>query len=305
MSKKAIPETFKAPTDLPRNEDQNQQWQLHNRSWWENNPMRYDWNQSISFPEFSKEFYAEIDKRFFSDAHTYMPWKTAPFDSLIPYDTLAEKKVLEIGVGNGSHAQLLAAHAKSFTGIDITDYAVDSSRKRMAHAGIANAVVLRMDAEALEFADNSFDFIWSWGVIHHSANTQKIVQEIARTLKPGGTSVLMVYHRSLWNYYIMGGIFHGLLQGDIFKTGSLHKTVQNYTDGGMARFYSVAEWKKMVSPLLSVQKIGIYGGKAELFPIPASPLKTAIMDCIPDSCTRYFTNTCGLGSFLVSMLKKR
>ena len=36
-----------------------------NRSWWERNPMRYDWNEALQYKEFSKEFYQEIDRRFF------------------------------------------------------------------------------------------------------------------------------------------------------------------------------------------------------------------------------------------------
>ena len=34
----------------------------------------------------------------------------------------------------------------------------------------------------MEFADNSFDFIWSWGVIHHSADTQRVLREMHRVL---------------------------------------------------------------------------------------------------------------------------
>jgi ubiquinone/menaquinone biosynthesis C-methylase UbiE len=61
-----------------------------------------------------------------------------------------------------------------------------------------------MDAEHLAFPDASFDFVWSWGVIHHSSNTWQIVGEIQRVLKPGGTAVIMVYHRGWWNYYVWG-----------------------------------------------------------------------------------------------------
>ncbi|MBK7629849.1 MAG: class I SAM-dependent methyltransferase [Ignavibacteriales bacterium] len=43
---------------------------------------------------------------------------------MIDFESLKNKKVLEIGVGNGSHAALLAKYAKDFTGIDLTDYAI-------------------------------------------------------------------------------------------------------------------------------------------------------------------------------------
>jgi hypothetical protein len=47
----------------------------------------------------------------------------------------------------------------------------------------------------------------------------------------------MVYNRSLWGYYVVGGLIHGVLMGDLLKTRSLHRTVQRTTDGAMARFY--------------------------------------------------------------------
>ena len=59
-----------------------------------------------------------------------------------------------------------------------------------------------MDAEHLEFPDETFDFVWSWGVIHHSANTEAIIREIHRVLKPGGEARVMVYHRNSINFWI-------------------------------------------------------------------------------------------------------
>ena len=64
MKKDAI-SGFDKPTGLPKNDIQNKDWQIENRNWWQNHPMRYDWKEGIQFDEFSKEFYLEIDKRFF------------------------------------------------------------------------------------------------------------------------------------------------------------------------------------------------------------------------------------------------
>jgi len=115
-----LPEGFSQPTALPANPDEQQKWQNANRTWWENHPMRYDWKDGIQYQEFSKEFFIEIDRRFFGAVELYAPCEKIPFDWLIDFDSLKAKDVLEIGVGNGSHAQLLAEHVKSFTGIDLT-----------------------------------------------------------------------------------------------------------------------------------------------------------------------------------------
>src|SRR2546425_6762235 len=104
-----------------------------------------------------------------------------------------------------------------------------------------NAQILQMDAENLRFEDNSFDFIWSWGVIHHSSDTKAVLEQMRRVLRPGGTAVTMVYHRGLWNYYVCEGLCYGVLGGDIFKTRSLHKTAQRHWDGALARFFTPKE----------------------------------------------------------------
>jgi 2-polyprenyl-3-methyl-5-hydroxy-6-metoxy-1,4-benzoquinol methylase len=101
--------------------------------------MRYDFTTPVEYTEFSHNFFAEIDRRFFANARTYMPWKKVPFDRLIDFDALRTQDVLEIGVGNGSHAQLLAAHAKSFTGIDLTNYAVNGTSIRLAQEVLKGA----------------------------------------------------------------------------------------------------------------------------------------------------------------------
>src|SRR5262245_57907331 len=130
INKKA-PRDFAEPTMLPRDAQQQETWQELNRKWWQQNPMRYDWREGLGYQEFSKEFYQEIDRRFFSDVREYMPWKRIPFDPLIDFDRLKSQDMLEIGVGSGSHAALLAQHAKSYTGIDLTDYAVKSTSTRL------------------------------------------------------------------------------------------------------------------------------------------------------------------------------
>jgi ubiquinone/menaquinone biosynthesis C-methylase UbiE len=302
-SEQKIPAGFAKPTDLP-SEQQTSQWQAQNRAWWQKNPMRYDWNDRIPAEEFSRAFYEEIDRRFFEDAAHYAPPVKRPFDALIPFDSLASKDVLEIGVGNGSHAQLLAPHCRSYTGIDLTDHAVTSTTRRFELFGI-NGRIHQMDAEKLEFPDDSFDFIWTWGVIHHSANTDRILAQMHRVLRPGGTAVVMVYHRSFWYFYGLSGFFRGVLQGGLLKTRSLHKLVQLHTDGAIARFYTPAQWRDLVhSKGFRVVSQRIMGVKAEILPLPPGALKRLLMRWTPDALTRLVLNRLRQGSFLITTLAK-
>lgn len=297
------PESFSSPEQLPVCADEGNAWQKANRCFWESNPMRYDWKQAVEVEPLSESFYAEIDARFFGNVWEFMPWRNIPFDNLIDFESLQNKRVLEIGVGMGSHAQLLARHAASYKGIDITGYAVKATSERLKLFGL-NGEISQMDAEHMDFPDATFDTVWSWGVIHHSSDTKQILKEIHRVLKPGGEAIIMIYHRGWWNYYFLGGLFHGILKGGLFKTGSLHKTMQSVTDGALARYYSASSWERTVGGLFNIDYIRIKGGKPEVFPIPGGRFKSAVMAMIPNFLTRCLTNYCRMGSFLISRLVK-
>ena len=239
----------------------------------------------------------------FSDARTYLPWTERPFDALIDFQALKGKDVLEIGVGNGSHAQLLAGAARSFTGIDLTEYAVKSTAERLRLLGVP-ARIVRMDAESLDFPDGSFDFVWSWGVIHHSSDTARVLGQIHRVLRPGGKVTLMVYHRSWWNYYVICGLVHGLVRGEL-RRKSMHAIMQRWTDGALARFYTVREWTQLVGDLFDIERVRIMGSKAEAIPLPAGRIKSAALRLIPDACTRLLLNNLRAGTYLVTVLRKK
>jgi 2-polyprenyl-3-methyl-5-hydroxy-6-metoxy-1,4-benzoquinol methylase len=142
---------FDSPTQLPRDDIQRRQWQAANKTWWESTPMRYDWRDNIVAELGSKAYFTEIDRRFLSSARKYLPWHGAPFDEVIPFDELQDKDVLEIGVGQGTHAQLLAPRCKTFTGIDLTSHAAEMTAKRLKLFKIPGTV-LQMDAENMHFA---------------------------------------------------------------------------------------------------------------------------------------------------------
>jgi len=105
------------------------------------------------------------------------------------------KDVLEIGVGFGcDHSQIALENPKSLTGIDLTERAIYNTQLRFKHLGLKSS--LKVDnAEKLSFDDESFDTVYSWGVLHHSPDTQKCFEEVYRVLKPGGTAKIMIYHK--------------------------------------------------------------------------------------------------------------
>ena len=110
-------------------------------------------------------------------------------------------RVLEIGCGLGTDGAQFALAGANYTGIDLTEASVELARKKFQLSGLPGEFQVA-DAEKLDFADDSFDLIYSHGVLHHTPDTEKSVREIHRVLKPGGRAVVMLYHRGSYNYRI-------------------------------------------------------------------------------------------------------
>jgi SAM-dependent methyltransferase len=149
-----------------------------------------------------------------------------------------DKDVLEIGVGMGSdHLRWASARPRSLSGIDLTPRAVKFTRARLA---LANHVSdLRVaDAEQLPFQDDSFDLIYSWGVLHHTPNTAAAIREVHRVLRPGGVARVMIYHR-----YSMTGFMlwtrYALLRGKPHRT--LAEIYSRYLESPGTKAFSVKE----------------------------------------------------------------
>lgn len=112
------------------------------------------------------------------------------------------KKVLEIGVGLGADHQRFAEGGAILTGIDLTERAVEHARRRFEAFGLHSDLQVG-NAEQMPFSDDTFDLVYSWGVLHHSADTPRAVREVLRVLKPGAEAKVMIYHKhSLVGYML-------------------------------------------------------------------------------------------------------
>jgi ubiquinone/menaquinone biosynthesis C-methylase UbiE len=136
-------------------------------------------------------YYSNVDYERYVN---YAPW----MPKIMRFDQFAGKKLLEVGFGQGTDLFQFAKNGAVVSGIDITPRHYQLARRRFELAGIPADLRLG-DAEAMPFADESFDAVYSFGVIHHSPNTQQIIDEIHRVLKPGGRAIIGVYHT--WSAY--------------------------------------------------------------------------------------------------------
>ncbi len=160
------------------------------RNYWEEHPAGYDELRQLAHDP--KKFLDERDRR-----------------TRLISPRIAEKyrmslvrglSVLDLGCGSGYNAQELVYHGARLTAVDLTtkglNWAVTRFRIRMLSGDFVQA-----NAERLPFRDGVFEFLHSSGVIHHSPDIEKTVDEIYRVLKPGGLGSIMIYHRSSLFYW--------------------------------------------------------------------------------------------------------
>lgn len=154
-------------------------------------------------PEGSKEVFDSIEKkRYTSDYFMF---------DIIPFHKYSGLKILEVGCGIGIDLLQFARHGAIVYGVDFSSKSLKLAKKRFSYYGI-DGDFLEADAESLPFPDNTFDFVYSWGVIHHTPNTGQAAREIIRVCKPGGNIFVMLYHKNslvALQAYMLYGVFHG------------------------------------------------------------------------------------------------
>lgn len=157
------------------------------------------------------------------------------------FESVKGKKVLEIGVGLGADHQGFAENGADLYGIDLTDRAINHVQKRFEFMNLKSSLKVG-DAEALGFPDNYFDYVYSWGVIHHSPNTTKAASEILRVLKPGGEYRVMVYYtHSLIGWMLW--LRYALLKGRLRMT--LAEIYSRYLESPGTKAYTIKEAEEL------------------------------------------------------------
>lgn len=160
------------------------------------------WNENVCQTEFIKDKKVGT-KPFFEEAerirykhHFYLPALFKHISELKP-----KGKLLEIGCGMGTDIVQLVRNGFDVTGIDLTSEAIDLAKKRFKIYNLKGKLKTD-DAENLSFEEKTFDVVYSFGVLHHTPNTQKAIDETYRVLKDDGVAIIMLYHRNSFNYVV-------------------------------------------------------------------------------------------------------
>jgi ubiquinone/menaquinone biosynthesis C-methylase UbiE len=160
-------------------------------AFWEKNPCGGD------FVEFKGEF-----RTFFLEYDAFRFAQLPYIIDLLDRMDVSGKEVLEIGTGQGADAQQIIERGGIYTGVDLTEESIRRLRIRFDLSLLPYEELRVENAEELSLPDQSFDIVYSHGVLLTSPRIEQIVGHIHRVLRPGGQAVIMLYHKNSLNYQL-------------------------------------------------------------------------------------------------------
>lgn len=189
--------------------------------------------------KYTREYFDEIEHWRYDDQ---------PFvHSFAQFTRYHGKRVLEVGFGAGTDfIQWLRAGAIA-SGIDLTEEALANLTHCIDMYGLPKPEKLQVaDAEHLPFESDSFDLGYSYGVLHHTPNTEKALRELVRAVRPGGEVKVMLYNRFSLCAFIHW-IKYALLKGRPWK--SFYWVLWNHLESAGTKAYTRRELRQMLAPL--------------------------------------------------------
>ncbi len=186
--------------------------------------------------KYSREYFDEVeDFKYSIEGHIF---------SFAQFTRFHGQKVLEVGVGAGSDFVQWCRAGAQATGIDLTQEGINHVQRRLDVYGLKAEELRVADCESLPFPDNSFDLVYSSGVIHHTPDTPRAMREIVRVCKPGGRCKVMIYHRhSLLAFFFW--VRKALLKGRPWK--SFAWCLYHFMESPGTKAYTKAEAFEMLA----------------------------------------------------------
>src|SRR6266446_6398084 len=201
----------------------------------------------------TREFFDEVERHRYQE---YAPWMPA----VMGFNDFAGQRLLEIGCGMGTDLLQFARGGAKVTGVDLTPRSIEISRQHLSVYGERGDFAI-CDCEKLPFTSESFDVVYSNGVLHHTPDTAGAVRELHRVLRRGGQARVMLYHRGSVAYWGQIILRHGILKGEFLRGNSPAQIMSKYVEvnegGGrpLVKVYSRREAGELFSmfPEVKVQ----------------------------------------------------
>jgi SAM-dependent methyltransferase len=191
---------------------------------------------------------------FFTDYDCFRYQYESHLPACIDALNVAGRRVLEIGLGEGSESERLIRNGACWSGVDLTAESVARVQTRLTLRELPYEELRQGSVLDLPFADGSFDIVFSHGVLHHVPDVRQAQREIHRVLRPGGELVIMVYARWSLNYLVSIGLIRRaallaafpLAQAGVLKSdparGVLAAHLDNAKKMGLFRYLRLDEF---------------------------------------------------------------
>ena len=103
--------------------------------------------------------------------------------------------ILELGCGTGQLSLFLGRGNRTISAVDISNSSLILGEKFRREHRLENIYFMKMDVFDLQFKPNSFDYVISNGVLHHTKNAKDAFKNLVKVTKPGGIIVIGLYHK--------------------------------------------------------------------------------------------------------------
>jgi len=154
---------------------------------------------------------------WFLEAERYRYLEYAPWmPDLMEFGRHRGERVLEIGGGMGTDLAQFAAGGALVTDVDLSVGHLNHAKENFKLRGLSGEFI-HQDAEQLPVGDEQFDVVYSNGVLHHTPNTSRVIDQIYRVLKPGGTAITMFYAENSIHYWWKLVLEIGLKRGQLLR----------------------------------------------------------------------------------------
>ena len=199
----------------------------------------------------TREFFDTVERHRYTE---YAPW----MPQLMGFDKFRDARLLEIGCGMGTDLLQFARGGACCTGVDLTPRSIEITRHRFRLYNADGAFMIS-DGENLPFRDESFDVIYSNGVLHHTPDTAGAIREVHRVLRPGGTAKVMLYHRNSLNYWFDIVLRRGVLRADFLRGRSVAEIMSRVVEFSshdarpLVKVYSRKEARELFSMFKDVR----------------------------------------------------
>jgi SAM-dependent methyltransferase len=149
-----------------------------------------------TFTQWDEDYYSPMARRYYDQAIAHM----TKFLGVQAGDA-----VLDAGCGPGEHSIRVARDGCLVHGIDLSHPVLEEAQHRVQKAGLEGKIRFEYgDLTNLDIDDESYKYVFSWGVIIHIPELERALSELARILKPGGRLALYTTNASAWDYIVLG-----------------------------------------------------------------------------------------------------